>query len=169
LFNDISINATDFNKELRNSLKQRLDKVIEIVNNSKDNFIVWVKLNVEAEYLLKNIKDAKEVNGTEKIETKENKLIGFGKNEFRVLITKPKIAQFGLNYQNCNNQIFASLDFSFESFYQSVRRSYRFGQKKEVNIYVVTLDTMQNIRKIIKQKENQFKEMQNYFIKFHKV
>jgi DNA modification methylase len=88
-------------------------------------------------------------------------LLGFARNEFRVLITKSKIAQFGLNYQNCRNQVFASLDFSFESFYQSLRRSYRFGQKNEVNIYIITTDTMQNVIASIKHKEKQFTEMQN--------
>jgi DNA modification methylase len=93
-------------------------------------------------------------------EYKESKLLGFAKNEFRVLITKAKIAQFGLNYQNCRNQIFASLDFSFEGLYQAIRRSYRFGQKNEVNIYIITTDTMKNVVESINQKQKQFEIMQ---------
>ena len=77
-----------------------------------------------------------------------------------MLITKLKIAQFGLNYQNCHNQIFASLDFSFESTYQGIRRSYRFGQDHDVNIYLVATDTMQNVRKSFDEKQFQFNEMQ---------
>jgi DNA modification methylase len=77
-----------------------------------------------------------------------------------LLITKSKIAQYGLNFQNCHNQIFASLDFSFESLYQSIRRSYRFGQKNEVNIYIVTTDTMQNVIQVIQNKQKQFENMQ---------
>ena len=75
------------------------------------------------------ISDAVEVKGSDDKKYKKEKLLGFGRGEFRVLITKLKIAQFGLNYQNCHNQIFASLDFSFESTYQGIRRSYRFGQE----------------------------------------
>jgi len=88
-------------------------------------------------------------------------LLGFANNEFRVLITKTKIAQFGLNYQNCRNQIFASLDFSFEGLYQAIRRSYRFGQKQQVNIYLITTDTMQNVIQSINNKQKQFEQMQN--------
>lgn len=87
-------------------------------------------------------------------------LLGFANNEFRILITKTKIAQFGLNYQNCRNQIFASLDFSFEGLYQAIRRSYRFGQKNEVDIYLITTDTMANVKNAIYTKQRQFKNMQ---------
>jgi len=65
-----------------------------------------------------------------------------------------------LNYQNCHNQIFASLDFSFEGLYQAIRRSYRFGQKKEVNIYLITTDTMANVIHSINRKQKQFEIMQ---------
>jgi DNA modification methylase len=88
-------------------------------------------------------------------------LLGFANNEFRVLITKTKIAQFGLNYQNCRNQIFASLDFSFKGLYQAIRRSYRFGQKNEVNIYLITTDTMANVKQAIDEKQKQFELMQD--------
>ena len=164
LFNDTSVNATNFNQELRNTMEARLNKVAEIVNNSTDNFIIWIKQNDEADYLKKLIPDAIEVRGSELPETKEKKLLGFGKNEFRVMITKTKIAQFGLNYQNCNNQVFASLDFSFEGTYQAIRRCYRFGQTKEVNIHIVKTDTMKNVSDIIKQKESEFNIMRKEMI-----
>jgi DNA modification methylase len=161
LFNDVAISATNFNDELRKTKEQRLNSVADIVNNSDESFIVWVKQNEEGEYLRKLIPDAIEVKGSDSPEYKEDKLLGFANNQFRVLITKTKIAQFGLNYQNCHNQIFASLDFSFEGLYQSIRRSYRFGQTKPVNIFLITTDTMQNVRESIKQKQKQFEEMQN--------
>ena len=161
LFNDTAISATDFNQELRLTKIPRMEQAADLVNNSKEPFIVWIKQNAEADHIIKLIPDAVEVRGSDKPEEKERKLIGFANNEFRVLITKTKIAQFGLNYQNCNNQIFASLDFSFEGLYQAIRRSYRFGQKNEVNIYVVTTDTMQNVINSINQKELKFKQMQD--------
>jgi DNA modification methylase len=161
MFNDVSVNATNFNAELRLTKVERLSEVVEIVNNSKENFIIWVKQNEEGEYLRKLIPDAIEVKGSDSPEYKEKMLLGFANNDFRVLITKAKIAQFGLNYQNCHNQIFASLDFSFEGLYQAIRRSYRFGQKEEVNIYLITTDTMKNVINTIKTKEAQFLEMQS--------
>ena len=165
LFNDVAISATDFNGELRLTKVPRMEDVAGIVNASNENFIIWIKQNEEADYLKKLIPDAIEVRGNDKPEVKESRLLGFAKNEFRVLITKAKIAQFGLNYQNCRNQIFASLDFSFESLYQSIRRSYRFGQKNEVNIYLVTTDTMQNVIASIQHKQKQFEKMQREMTK----
>jgi DNA modification methylase len=111
--------------------------------------------------LRKLIPDSVEVKGNDSPEYKKDKLLGFANNEFRVLITKTKIAQFGLNYQNCHNQVFASLDFSFEGLYQAIRRSYRFGQEHPVNIYLITTDTMTNVITSINNKQRQFEEMQN--------
>jgi len=159
LFNETSVNATEFNKELRLTIIPRLEAVVEIVNNSNEPFIIWINQNEEEKFILDLIPDAIAVNGSEKPEIKEKKLIGFAKNEFRVLVTKKKIAQFGLNYQHCRNQIFASLDFSFEGLYQAIRRSYRFGQKNEVNIYLISTDTMSNVLQTINFKQDQFNKM----------
>ena len=160
LFNDASVNATDYNKELRATINERLTKVAEIVNNSDENWIVWIKQDDEGDLLRKLIPDAVEVRGSENPTSKREKLIGFAQNKYRVLITKLKIAQFGLNYQNCHNQIYASLDFSFESTYQGIRRSWRFGQEHEVNVYLICTDTMANVRETISNKQNQFETMQ---------
>lgn len=162
LFNDVSINATNFNQELRLTFEHRLNKAVEIVKSKpNENFIIWIKQNEEGEYLKKLLPDAVEVKGSDKPEYKEKMLLGFANNEFKILITKIKIAQFGLNYQNCSNQVFASLDFSFEGLYQGIRRSYRFGQTKDVNIHLITTDTMKNVIESINLKQSQFKEMQS--------
>jgi hypothetical protein len=168
LFNSIAISAIDHNRELRRTIDIRLIKAAEIVNNSKENFIVWCRLNDEGRILKKLIPDAIEVKGDDSSEYKEEMLLGFAKNKFRVLITKPKIAQFGMNFQNCNNQIFTSLDYSFESLYQSIRRSWRYMQKNDVNIYIITTDTMQNVSKIIKEKEKQYNQLNKYFQEYYK-
>lgn len=159
LFNDTSVNATEFNKELRMTIVPRLEKVADIVNESDEPFIIWVNQNEEEKKVLSLIPDAIAVNGSEKPSVKESKLIGFAQGQFRVLVTKKKIAQFGLNFQHCRNQIFAALDFSFEGLYQAIRRSYRFGQKNEVNIYLITTDTMTNVIESINNKQNQFNKM----------
>lgn len=162
LFNDFSVNATDYNGELRQTMDARMKRVAEIVNGNPDeNYIVWIKQDAEGDMLRQLIPDAVEVRGNEKPEVKEKKLLGFGKNEFRVLVTKLRIAQFGLNYQNCHNQIFASLDFSFESTYQGIRRCYRFGQEHEVNITLICTDTMLNVRDTIQKKQVAFEVMQH--------
>lgn len=161
LFNDTAVNATNYNDELRQTMNERMARVAEIVNTRKDdNFIVWIKQDAEGDILRGLIPDAVEVRGSERPEVKETKLLGFGQNKFRVLVTKLKIAQFGLNYQNCHNQIFASLDFSFESTYQGIRRCYRFGQTEEVYITMICTDTMQNVRETIQSKQEAFEDMQ---------
>ena len=160
LFNSTAVSATDFHKELRLTYQLRLDRVAEIVRNSYENFIIWIGQDDEGKYLRSLLPDAVEVKGSDSREYKKDKLLGFGRGEFRILITKLKIAQFGLNYQNCHNQIYASLDFSFEATYQGIRRSYRFGQTKPVNIYLVTTDTMQNVKDSFDAKQLAFREMQ---------
>ena len=161
LFNTTAVSATDFHKELKLTYDIRLNRVVEIVNSKPDeNFIIWIGHDDEGKYLRKLLPDAIEVKGSDSKEYKKSKLLGFGNGDFKILITKLKIAQFGLNYQNCKNQIFASLDFSFESTYQGIRRSYRFGQKEEVNIYLITTDTMQNVKESFDAKQKAFIEMQ---------
>jgi len=166
LFNDAIISATNFNSELRLTKIERLDEVVNIIKSKpNENFIIWIKQNEEGELLKKLLPDAIEVKGNDSNEWKKDKLLGFANNEFRILITKTKIASFGMNYQNCNNQIFASLDFSFEGLYQAIRRSYRFGQKNEVNIYLITTDTMSNVKQAIDYKQKQFAIMQEEMAK----
>jgi len=162
LFNNTAISATNFNQELRLTKIERLNEVVKLVNKKpSENFIIWIKQNEEGEMLKKLLPEAIEVKGSDTNEWKENKLLGFANNEFRILITKTKIASFGMNYQNCRNQIFASLDFSFEGLYQAIRRSYRFGQKEQVNIYLITTDTMANVKQAIDTKQKQFEIMQD--------
>lgn len=161
LFNDAIISATNFNQELRLTKQERLDEVVRIVNERPDeNFIIWIKQNEEGEMLRRLLPESVEVKGSDSNEWKESKLLGFAKGEFRILVTKTKIASFGMNYQNCRNQIFASLDFSFEGLYQAIRRSYRFGQENEVNIFLITTDTMSNVKQSIDTKQKQFEIMQ---------
>lgn len=167
LFNDAAVNATSFNGELRVTLIPRLEQAAELVNGSNDPWIVWVNQNAEADKALELIPDAVQVSGSEKQESKAKKLLGFAHGDFRVLVTKKKIAQFGLNYQHCPNQVFAALDFSFEGLYQAIRRSWRFGQKKPVHIYIITTDTMENVMASIERKRAEFEKMQremNHYI-----
>ena len=164
LFPNLAVSATDFNKELRRTKEQRIAKAIEIANANEEPHIVWVKHNDEGKDVTAGIHGAVEVSGSDKPEEKAQKLLDFVDGKFRVLVTKPKIAQYGLNFQHCLNQTFMSPDFSFEGFYQAVRRSHRFGKKGDVTVNIVTTDTMQNVISIIKEKEKQFKQMQQLMI-----
>lgn len=160
LFNELSVSSTNHNQELKRTFNIRMSRALELANSTDNPVIVWVKHNEESKYLSENIKGAKEVTGSMKDEQKKKLLLGFAKGDFRVLVTKPKIAQYGLNYQHCNIQVFPSLDFSFEGTYQAIRRSYRFGQKQKVNIHLISTDTMRNVINSINRKQEQFAEMQ---------
>lgn len=160
LFAEGHVNATNFNQALRETKSERLQKVIDICNQSEGQILVWIKQNEEGDWLRQRLDDCREVKGSDTVQYKEKTLLGFAQGEFRILITKAKIAQFGMNFQNCHTQVFPSLDFSFEAFYQQVRRSYRFGQKNAVQIHIIKTDTMENVVKSIERKERQFAEMQ---------
>ncbi len=123
----------------------------------KEQWIIWCNLNIEQEELQKVFKnDCISIHGNMKDDEKEKLLFQWINKEKMILISKIKVLGYGMNFQNCHNQIFLSLDFSFEKLYQAVRRSYRFGQTENVNIYLITLDTMQNVVRAIKEKENIF-------------
>lgn len=165
LFNDVAVSATNFNQELRLTKVERLTEVADIVNNSKETFLIWVKQNEEGDELRRLIPEAVEVKGSDTNEYKEETLLAFGKGLHRVLITKSKIAGMGMNFQVCYNQIFASPDFSFEQVFQSIRRSWRFKQEHPVNAWIITTDTMTNVIASMQRKQAQFEEMQSEMTK----
>lgn len=165
LFNDTAVSATTYNKELRITQKERLDIAAEIANRDGEQYIVWIKQNEEGAILKKLIPGSVEVQGSDTNEYKEKNLLAFANGEIRVLITKSVIAGMGMNFQSCHNQIFPSLDFSFEQVYQAIRRSLRFGQEHDVNVWLITTDTMQNIPQTFYRKQTQFLKMQEAMTK----
>tara|TARA_R110000772_G_C13285966_1_gene437554 strand:- start:39 stop:2219 length:2181 start_codon:yes stop_codon:yes gene_type:complete len=167
LFGDVAVSATEINKDLRRSLKDRIVKTNEIVNSNHDEqFIIWGLQNAETDALNKTIDESVNVQGSDKPEVKANNLNGFAREEFKRLVTKTSIASFGMNYQQCHNMVFCSYDFKFEAFYQAVRRCYRFGQTKKVKVHLLVPESQKNVRKSILEKEKKhfqmIKEMSNY-------
>jgi hypothetical protein len=165
LFNHTPVSATNYNQELRQTKEQRLNEVLQILaSRPNESFIVWVKQNEEADWLCNQLKDEeyREVRGSDSASSKEQDLLDFAHNKYRILVTKTKIAGIGMNFQNCHNQIFASPDFSFESLYQAIRRMYRFGQKESVNVWMIVADTMGNVKASLKEKEKQFEQLKKY-------
>lgn len=155
--------ATDLEtqrKARRQTLDARCAKVAELANSSPGPWLVWCELNDEGDMLERLISGAVQVSGSDDDEDKADKMLGFADGRYRVLITKPKIAGFGMNWQHCRNVAFVGLSYSFESFYQALRRSYRFGQTHEVNAYIVNASTEGAIIKNVTEKINQHKAMQ---------
>lgn len=161
MFRISTLSATTMHKELRMTAQQRVDEVANLVNNSDESWIVWCNTNLESDMLKKAIPDAIEVKGSDTAKYKENAANGFVSGEHRVLISKSGIFGYGMNWQHCRNVAFVGLSYSFEDFYQALRRSYRFGQKQEVNAYIVHATTEGAIMKTIKRKIAQHEEMQS--------
>jgi DNA modification methylase len=166
LFSDVAVSSTDLHRDLKRSLNERIRKTSELVNNSDEQWIVWTLGNDEALQLSKAIKDSINVQGSDLAETKAKNLNGFAKNEFKVLITKTKIASMGMNYQKCHNMVFTSYDFKFEQFYQAVRRCYRFGQKSKVKVHLLIPESQLNVRQVILEKQQKHFEMITQMAKY---
>jgi DNA modification methylase len=159
LFGDVAVSATDLHRDLKRSIDARITKAVELVNNSDEQWILWTLGNEEANQLNKVINNSINVQGSDTPEYKAKHLNGFAKNQFQNLITKTSIASFGMNYQNCHNMIFTSYDFKFESFYQAVRRCYRFGQKEKVKVHLLIPESQRNVRKTILEKQERHNQM----------
>lgn len=137
----------------RETLQQRCEMAANLVNASSDQWIVWTGLNDESSLMAELISDSVEVVGADSPESKATNIEAFQDGKYRVLVSKPSIAGFGMNFQNAHNQIFVGLSYSWEEWYQAIRRSYRFGQKSEVNIYVVLTEAEREIFDTIMMKE----------------
>ena len=160
LFRAPTLSATTMHKEMRLTSPARVQKVAEMVNASNESWIVWCNTNDESEQLAKAIPDAVEIRGSDSSKKKEQAADDFVGGKLRVLISKSGIFGYGMNWQHCCNVAFVGLSYSFEDFYQALRRSYRFGQKREVNAYIVQASTEDAIIKTVRRKIEQHQNMQ---------
>lgn len=143
----------------KNSIEDRAALCAAMVNQSSDYWIIWCGLNAESELLSKAIFDAVEITGSNRPEYKEKAMNNFSEGEIRILVTKPSIAGWGMNWQHCNKMAFVGLSDSFEEYFQAVRRCWRFGQEKQVDVYVITAETEGAVVENIKRKEQEFETM----------
>jgi hypothetical protein len=155
-----TMSATTMHREMRMTSDARARKVAEMVNASSEPWIIWCNTNDEADRLCELIPDAVEVRGSDSEKSKEKNLSDFTNQVVNRIITKPSIAGMGLHWAHCNNVAFVGLSYSFEDFYQALRRSYRFGQKKEVNAFIVQARTEGAILKVVQEKMEAHKQMQ---------
>lgn len=126
----------DQRKERRRTLSERCGKAADLVNGTGDQALVWCHLNDEGAELRRTIPDAVEVSGNDTDSDKEAKFLGFADGDIRVLITKPQIGAWGLNFQNCARIVYFP-SHSYEQYYQAIRRCWRFGQTRDVTVDIV--------------------------------
>lgn len=144
--------------ERRRTIQERCEEVAKLVSDTGQSAVCWANLNDEADLIEKLISDAVQVSGRDKDEQKEEKFTAFANGDIRVLVTKPKIGAWGLNWQHCNHVTYFPTD-SYEQWYQAVRRCWRFGQKRPVKVDVVTTPGQKRVAENMQRKEKAATEM----------
>lgn len=152
----------------RSSLEDRCKLAADIANSTADQVIVWCDLNDESAMLAKLINGAVEVKGSDSNEHKTNSMMGFSDGSVKCLVSKPSIAGWGMNWQNCHEMIFVGLSDSFESYYQAVRRCWRFGQTNETNVHIVISDAEGAVKANIERKQADAQRMTSELTKYTK-
>ena len=145
LFAVTEVTLSEQQKARRNTVDIKTDRIAGYVNCSDDSWLVWCDLNIESEQLALSIPDAVEVRGSDPTDWKEEAMIGFADGKYRVLVTKPSIAGFGMNWQHCHKVAFCGMSHSYEQFYQAIRRCWRFGQTQPVEVHVFVTDLEESI------------------------
>lgn len=151
-------------KAKKSSIADRVKKAAELTPKDRP-MVWWCHLNDESAALAEAIPGAIEVRGSDSNEEKERKLNAFSSGEARVLITKPKICGFGMNWQHCADTGFVGLNDSFEQVYQAIRRFWRFGQEYPVNVHFIAADAEGEVLENIKRKEAQADEMADQMVR----
>ena len=144
----------------RDSIDERVKAAADIVNAQPDRpWLVWCNLNAEADALVAAIPDAKQVRGADDPDLKSSRLLGFVDGTPRVLVTKPSIGGFGMNWQHCGDMVFVGLNDSFEQLFQAVRRCWRFGRSGPVNAYFIASELEGAVVANVAAKEARFENM----------
>lgn len=160
LFRLAGVSATNLHREQRASLPQRVDLAAELVAAEPDEpWLIWCETDRQADALRVALPAAVEVRGSQSAATKESHLVAFSEGRERIMVTKPKIAGFGLNWQHCARVVFIGLTFSYESYYQAIRRCWRFGQKRPVHVHIITSASEASILAAVRRKAEQHDEM----------
>ena len=156
-----TLSATEIHQVKRKSAKDRAQAAAAFASASDAQCLIWCDTNYEADEVMRCLPDAIDVRGDHPETQKERSLLGFASGEFKVLVTKPSIAGFGMNFQQCHRVVFIGLSYSFESLYQALRRVYRFGQSQAVEAVIIESDAETGIRAAISRKIEQHEEMQD--------
>lgn len=157
---------TDRTRIRRETLWTRAAAAADLVNaDPSEPWLVWCGLNEESKALRSLIHDAEEIEGSQPIEEKTDLLMGFSDGRIRVLVTKPSIAGHGMNWQHCRRMVFVGLSDSYESYYQAIRRCWRYGQERPVTAYVVLTEPEEAIYQNVLRKEGEAEAMGRELVK----
>lgn len=168
IFAGVSATLSERRTARKNSLRGRIKLAAKLANEYDGQCLIWCDYNDESELAAKLIDGAVEVRGTDTPEHKKSSMIGFSEGKVRVLVSKPSIAGWGMNWQNCNMVIFAGLSDSFESYYQAIRRCWRFGQSNPVDVHLIVSDAEGAVKSNIEQKQAAARRMTGELVGFTK-
>lgn len=143
----------------RDTAEERASKAAELINASTEQWIAWNNLNRESEAVFEMVPDSQQASGSDSDAVKVQRVEDFVSGKLRVLSTKSSMFGYGLNLQNCHNMVFVGVTDSFEQYFQAVRRCWRFGQMKEVNVHIISASTEGNVIENLKRKEREAQEM----------
>lgn len=168
LFAEIAESLSERREARKESLERRVQKAKEIAESAQGQALIWCDYNDESALLSQAVADAVEVKGADSDEHKKTAMLDFANGKVKRLVSKPKIAGWGMNWQNCNTVIFCGLSDSFESYYQAVRRCWRFGQQKPVDVYIITSEAEQSVKQNIERKQADAQKMTAELVKYTK-
>ena len=158
LFAMPAIDLREQRAEKKRTVRERCEQVASMVANTGQPALVWCHLNEEGNLLQQLIPGSSQVSGSDRDDVKEAKLIDFAEGRSRVLITKPKIGAWGLNFQHCSHITYFP-SHSFEQYYQSVRRCWRFGQERRVTVDIILTEGERRIMENLQRKRDQAERM----------
>lgn len=145
----------------KDSAEDRTDRAAALANTaSQDQWLLWCDYNDESAMLKKKVENCVEVKGSDEPEYKANASLEFADGKIHALVSKPSIFGFGSNFQSCHAMVFCGLSDSYERFYQAIRRCWRFGQKRPVEVYIILSEREMNVLDNIQRKQAQMDEMQ---------
>lgn len=163
-----SLTLTERRNARRESLELRCQVAADLVNSNDEQWLVWCDLNSESRRLWELCEDSWEIKGSDKPAYKTETMLDFSDDRIKCLVTKPSIAGFGMNWQQCHNMIFVGLSDSYEAYYQALRRCWRFGQKREVNAYIIISAREGCVKDNIERKQADMEKMQKAMIELTK-
>lgn len=155
----LEMSATTMHDTKRQTAGARADEAARLVDTSTQPWVVWCDTDYEADAIAARIPEAIEVRGSMPIERKEENLAAFASGEARIIITKPSVAGMGLNWQHCARMAFVGRSFSYEAWYQAVRRCWRFGQTKPVEAHIIVAEGEDQIGRVIDRKADEHAAM----------
>ena len=156
MFNIVAKSFHEIRHEQRETIHERCEKAVELAENKTS--VYWCNFNDEGDLINELDKEAVQLKGGMTIEKKEDILLNFANGNIKRIITKPKITSFGLNWQHCNHTVYFPT-WSYEQYYQAIRRFWRFGQKRDVTIDIVVSDGQTRVLKALEQKTKKAVEL----------